>query len=367
MRIWTRRSLCGLLPALLRATPLSSGKGTELAAERKKFPDPVTEFEVVRLTEATYESTLPPNPARIFSRKSHFFLFASNRTGTMQGFRMEIKSGNWKQITQAEAFDADSLVLMPQDRLFCYFDGLKLMLAPLSGGRDRVVYEVPTDWQRNGGLHVSEDGVNAFAVEQKDSVYRLRMIGIARGTATTLVEQTKPIQLIGSRPRRASFLYQMEDTLMMVNFDGQQNRKLKTEPGKVQAAVWSPDGRNVIYLHIPDESTKLNALREHTPDTSQDVHIARTSQFVAFSTNADASVFLGASRSKASPDVLVLLRASRRELTLAEHKATAPAQVRLRFSPSSERVLFQTDKHGKPAIYTMDVHRLIEVTEADEK
>ncbi len=321
----------------------------------------------MRLTEATYESILPAAPARIFSRKSDFFLFASNRTGSMQGFRMEMKSGAWKQITQADALSADSLVLMPQDRLFCHFDGPNLMLASLSGGKDRVVYEVPAGWQHTGVLHVSDDGVNAFAVEKKDQTFRLRMIPVNRGSATTIAEQPKPIQMIGSRPRRASFLYQVDETLMMVNLDGTQNRKLKTEAGKVATAIWSPDGRTIIYLHIPRESTKLNVLRELTPDTNQDAFVANTSQFVTFAANVDASVFLGASRSKASPDVLLLLRASRRELTLAEHKAVNPADVRLRFAPSSERILFQTDKHGKQAIYTMDVHRLIEVTEANEK
>ena len=358
--------MCGLLPALLRAAA-SSGKGTELTTERKKFPDPATEFEVVRLTDASYESILPAAAARIFSRKSDFFLFASNRTGSMQAFRMEMKSGAWKQLTQASALDADSLVLMPQDHLFCHFDGPKLMLSSLSIGKERVVYEVPPGWRHSSGLHVSEDGVNAFAVEQKDQQYRLRMITVSRGMATTLAEHSVPIRLAGSRPRRASFLYQTEHSLMMVNLDGTQNRKLKTEAGKVAAAQWSPDGRTVIYLHIPNETTKLNALREHTPDTNQDTYIAATSQFVAFTSNADASVFLGSSRSKASPDVLLLLRASRRELTLAEHKAKDPAAVRIRFSPSSERILFQTDQHGKQAIYTMDVHRLVELTEADEK
>jgi oligogalacturonide lyase len=32
------------------------------------------------------------------------------------------------------------------------------------------------------------------------------------------------------------------------------------------------------------------------------------------------------------------------------------------FSPSSQRVFFQSDRHGKPAIYSMSVEKLVEQT-----
>jgi oligogalacturonide lyase len=34
------------------------------------------------------------------------------------------------------------------------------------------------------------------------------------------------------------------------------------------------------------------------------------------------------------------------------------------FSPSSQRIFFESDRHGKPAIYTMSVERLVEETES---
>ena len=74
-------------------------------------------------------------------------------------------------------------------------------------------------------------------------------------------------------------------------------------------------------------------------------------------------MFVGASASKASPAVLLLLRSVRRELTLCEHRASDPSMVMPRFTPDSQRVLFQSDKNGHMAIYAVDVERFVEQTD----
>ena len=93
--------------------------------------------------------------------------------------------------------------------------------------------------------------------------------------------------------------------------------------------------------------------------------VAKTSQFAHFGFNRDSSVFVGASRNAASPTVLLLLRVTRRELTLCEHKASHPENVAPVFSPDSQRVYFQSDRDGKPAIYCMHMERLVEKTDVD--
>jgi len=74
-------------------------------------------------------------------------------------------------------------------------------------------------------------------------------------------------------------------------------------------------------------------------------------------------VIAGASGSKASPYVLLLIRSAKRELTLAEHRASDPRAVAPQFSPNSQFLIFSSDRHGKPAIYWMPVDKL--VTETD--
>jgi oligogalacturonide lyase len=167
-----------------------------------------------------------------------------------------------------------------------------------------------------------------------------------------------------ARPMRAQMLYrQGGEALWMVNSDGTQNRKLKLAPGGIGTPNWSVDGKTILYLNFPEDRTQLNNLREFTPDTGVDKLIGKTSQFAAFGANRDATVFVGASRNS-SPAVLLLLRATHSERTMCEHKASNPESVAPLFSPDSQRIYFQSDRHGKPAIYSMHVEKLVEKTDA---
>jgi oligogalacturonide lyase len=123
----------------------------------------------------------------------------------------------------------------------------------------------------------------------------------------------------------------------------------------------------VLYLNYPEDRTKLNALREYTPDDDTDKLVAPTSQYVQFGSNRDTSVFVGASRNAASPVILILLRVTRRELTLCEHKASHPEMVAPMFAPDAQRIYFQSDRHGKPALYGLHVERLVEKIESDKE
>jgi oligogalacturonide lyase len=76
-------------------------------------------------------------------------------------------------------------------------------------------------------------------------------------------------------------------------------------------------------------------------------------------------VFVGASRSRASAYVLLLLRVTRRELTLCEHRASDPKMVLPIFSPDSQSVFFASDRHGKQALYRVRIEKFVEETSAD--
>ena len=102
-----------------------------------------------------------------------------------------------------------------------------------------------------------------------------------------------------------------------------------------------------------------------SPDSNQDQSVAKTSQFVHFDANHDTSVFVGASRNQASPHILLLLRTTQRELTLCEHRASDPAATAPVFSADSQQVFFQSDKHGKLAIYRVHVERFVEKIEPE--
>lgn len=329
-----------------------------------RFSDPATDWEVFRLTNPEYACHLPTCAGRALARKGSFLLFWSDRLGSPQVFRMDLRTGESAQLTDTTGLDGDSISLMPGDRSFCYSAQNVLRLANLSSNREREICRVSEGWEGCPTPGVSRDGRHAVLGETRNGRSRLRLVGIASRQETLIGEFPITIRSPQPNPRRTQVLYRDGDqSLWVVNFDGQQNRKLRTAPGELGPAIWGPDGQTVLYLRFPEERTRLYEIREHTPDENDDKLVAPTSQFVRFGVNSDGSVFAGASKNLNSPHILLLLRVTRRELTVCEHKSSDPRRVTPLFSTDNRFLFFESDKHGRPAIYRVRVERFVEPVE----
>jgi oligogalacturonide lyase len=342
-----------------------TGKGRTVPADLFRFPDPSTEFPVIRLTDPQYPSFLPRHYNSAISRKN-FLVFSSTMSGRAEAYRMDLKSGASRQLTEAMDLDPRAFSLSGDERSLFYVDGRSLQVLTLSNLRNREVYRIPEGFERGPGFSVSEDGLYAVLIERNAMHHRVRLVRVADGMAVTLAEADEELSDPIPRPRRASVLYRRGDSVWLANYDAQQNYRLRLADGAAPEAIWSPDGRDVVYLDVPVDTHKLRNLREYTPDTNDEKALANTTQYACFERNADGSVFVGASGSKASPHVLLLVRAVRREFTLCEHRASDPRMVQPMFAPNSQHVYFGSDQHGKPAIYAMAVEKLVTET-ADEQ
>lgn len=350
------------------------GCAAALAADRFKpvpssifrYSDLSTEFQVSRLTDPAYTSFLPAHYGRVMPRKGTFLLYACDLTGRMEAFRMEAKNGVSRQLTEQESLDPSSLTLTPDEHSFCCVAGGRLLVVNAGNGRVREVYRIPEGYESGPGMSLAEDGLYAALIEKKGTNHRLRLIRMSDGSAMTLAEAGEELRDPIPRPKRASVLYARENGLWLVNYDGQQNRRLRLAEGETGPANWSPDGRTVLYLNYPSDTHKLHNIRMSTPDTNEDARISDTTQYVGFERNADASVFVGASGSKASPHVLLLVRSVKRELTLCEHRSSDPRRVAPIFSPDSQQVFFGSDQHGKPAIYSVAVEKFVAQTDSTQ-
>jgi oligogalacturonide lyase len=341
------------------ATP---GKGSIHPSVVSRYADPTTEFPVFRLTDPQHTSVLPPHYARAISRKGNFLIYASDESGAMQACRLDLKTGQSRLLTDAQGFDPACFGLLADERSFCYVDAGDVYLSNLASLRTRQVYQAPEGY-RPTGLSITEDGLWAALVERKGSHHRLQWVRMMDGLATTLAEGDEEITDPMPRPRRASVLYRRTGNVWLANVDGKQNYRLKVADGQVTSESWNPDGRAVLYLNSPADPRKLRNIREFTPDTNEDKSLGDTTQYACFERNADGSVFVGASGSKASPYVLLLVRVVQREFTLCEHRASDPARVSPIFSPNSQTVFFTSDQHGKSAIYRIAVDKMVEATE----
>jgi oligogalacturonide lyase len=333
---------------------LSMTAGAVTGSEFKRYADPATELEVVRLTEPTFASGLAAPHLRMFTRRSDALVYWSERDGSRQIYRLDLKNGESKQLTSASALDVTSFGLSSDDKFLYYFDGPVLQSVTNSASKPRDVYKAPEGSSRSG-FTVAADGSVLFAEGERIVRVALQKIG-------TVIAADGKIDLVMARPRHAQVAYRLGDSLWMVNTDGSGRKQLKVAAGHVGEMLWAPSGRTLLYLHMPDDPKQLITLRELSPDDGTDSQIAKTSQYGSFAPNGDASVFAGASRSKASSYIIILLRVTRRELTLCEHRASDPSAVPVVFAPNSQNIVFVSDRHGKPALYRVPVEKFVEET-----
>ena len=361
---YSRRAFLASLTVAARAAK-TTAKGRILSSVAVRYADPATEFAVVRLTDPRFTSSLPAIGNRgVTSRQ---LLYASDLDGKWQAYRMDLKSRESRQLTGAENLDASSIALLANERGFWHFDGPSLVETSFPALKPRVVYKVPEGFDKLPGASYSDDGRYAAFIEKNASGHRLRLLHAQSGEAATLLESAEMLSDPLIRPRDTSLMYRSSGELWSIRFNGKENRRLPLAEGETPQAEWAADGHAIEYLNRPADPRKLTALREWTPGAGAgqgaDAKIADTSQFVRFHANADASVYVGASGSKAAPYLLLLIRAARRELAVAEHRASDPSMVAPAFAPNSQFVVFVSDRHGKPAIYWIAVDKLVSETD----
>lgn len=279
---------------------------------------------------------------------------------------MEIESGESRLLTEAGKLEAASLTLLPDDRSFLFLDGRRLEQSGANGSGNRTLYELPEGVRYGGSVRVSDDGHRAYFATAAGESWQVQELDLKRQRVRMIIESPRKIIEPLPRPRKRELAFRQDGEVWLVTSSGKRPSQVPAPPGLAGPAEWSADGRALLYLLIPEEKSKLHEIREYFVDNRQDRPIAKTSQFVSFGSNSNSSVFVGASGGRATPFVLLLLRVNGRELSICEHRASNPAMVQPAFSPDSRRIFFQSDRDGKPAIYSMVVDKLVEATEREQ-
>jgi oligogalacturonide lyase len=346
-----------LLPASLAAQtrsrsakPKSRARPLPSVGEFVRFVDPDTETPVVRLTSLASTNLLPAPSNRFVSVKERFLVFSSNRTGKFAPFRVDLRNGLLRQLAVTTNLLPLSLCLAPHERSVYFLDSGELKEAELSKAK----------------LQTLVDNVTAFSPCAAGSgvfVVRGGKLHHIEGTAATTLAENVSDECLAQPGSGTGCLFmrrQAADTREFW-FASTERSPVLLASGHISNPYWAPDGQSIIFLRdVPRGAALLSEIHEAPASGGAETLVTATSQFAAFSPNGDGSVFVGASRSKAQPDVMLLLRSGHSEMTLCEHRASQPAQVCPVFSPDARRVYFQSDREGKPAIYSVNVEQLVE-------
>jgi oligogalacturonide lyase len=358
-------SASAMLGAAAPALRAEAGKGETLPADWGKYDDPSTEFEVLRLTRPSYASHLPTPPGRAVSRHSEFAILATDRSGSLQLQRVDLKSGRSHILTAASHLHPSAFSLSADERAVYYLDGAGVFSVALASLHVSQLWDASLPPEALSSLAASEDGTSLwFAVNGSDGALMKLRLGSKPEAAQVLRHAAAILEPVPN-PRRALVAWRCGDgSAWLCEQDGGNKRQMDTPAGAVLQVLWNADGQSVLYLHDPGVQGQSVCIREQEVDSRADRLVAKTSQFACFARNANASVFAGASRSKASPYALLMLRITQRELTLCEHRSRDAAASAIAFSPDSQHLFFQGDQEGRMAVYSIRLERLVEKTES---
>ncbi len=348
-----------LLPSALAAATAGKpkkGKPLPVAGEFVRFTDPTTENTVVRLTALSSNSFLPPPPGRFVSSKERLLVFSSDRRGKLMPYQVDLRTGVLRNIAETGRLDPGSLTLVDKKQLLYFQDDDAVVEANLATRKTRTLA------REISAFGVDETGAALFVVRQG----KLELVNDDK--SVPIAENVAPPCLV--RPGGQGCSFQREAAAGGREFWYAPSTVSDAGPvllasGSISNPWWSPEGDSLIFLRdVPTGSVSLSEIHQVKITQPAESCLAPTSQFAAFALNENGSVFVGASRSKAQPNIILLLPGAEREMTLCEHRASHPAAVNPAFSPDSRRVYFQSDHQGKSAIYSVNVELLVEPTEA---
>jgi oligogalacturonide lyase len=353
----TRRAMFAALPGGLVATskvPVRERRPLPQVGEFFRFFDPATEAVVVRLTNPATGSLLPAAANRFVSSKRRFLIFSSDRTGKPSPFQLDLRTGRLRQLTQTTDLVPHSLCMDEKERSLYFIDQGALKELALVNLKSRTLAE---------GVSAFTTGASSEFIVVKQR--RLEQLGNGAGPilADNIGSSFGPLLRPGGKG--CFFVRDVsteEREFWYTPLPGMPIKVILLAKGRISNPIWSPDGRSLFFLREVQDNVLLSELHEVVPEAGVEQRVTPTSQFAAFAPNRDASVFVGASRSKAQPNIILLLGAVKRELTLCEHRASHPASVSPVFSPDSRRVYFQSDREGKSALYSVNVEQLVEPT-----
>ena len=339
-------------PPARKANPKLPPKLGEFLA----YLDPATENTVIRLTDPATTSRSPASQNRHVSSRSPLLLFSNDRHGVMAPFTLDLKTAVLKQLAEPNELKTDTLLFDSAERACLFLDGQILSRVSLEHGKPKTLAEGIEDFHAQG------------ARDQIVALRKGKLERVEEGSSTVLAEGASSRGLISPEGNACCFTREQNDgkySLHIVPMGGGQAVEAARGAITCPSAWKSLTARACCFFATANRKTFLSPNCGKRPLMRPARGSFRAPRGLPRSPQTEMALSSWAPAISLAQPHHQCCRCARfaAKMTLCEHKSSRPELVRPVFSPNSQRVYFQSDRHGKPALYTLSVAQLVESTQ----
>ena len=367
-------------------------KGDKWEHNFKRYNDSVTGRLVTKLTTGDHLCHHPYFYNKAITNDNSFLIFASNKDGQRELYKMDLHNGEAEQLTEGKEINDFSAMLTNDDRYLIFSRGNKIIRMDLKTLNEDAVYETPSGWLTGGNPGISSDNGYLVLVEmdEKDRITskgdwsnfepqwakkpccRIVYINIEKKTSKVVHQEEHcwlgHPQISPSDNGTILFCHEgpgnrIDARLWMLNADGTDVRCLKPQGHHelITHEYWLNDGSRLAFIYRNSEKNE-ETIRFLNPDTMDEEILMDCSTYCHFISNHNNTRIIGDGQNPKKPFIYLIDVIRKKEEKLCMHGSrwksygnNQDAHPHPAFSPDGSFIIFTSDMDGIPGIYRVDL------------
>jgi len=304
---------------------------------------------------------------------------------------MDLKKGNFKQLTDGEKIKATGAVVSPKNMQVYYFQDKNLITLDIKTLKEKVIYSIPKNFNPAASLSIDENGTTiAFAIVEKTKTKKkedkhfsdandrfnlypessIILVKTDGSGGKIIYTEKKWLSHVVVNPKNPNIILYCQEgpwssvpqRMWTINADGSDNRPLRVEE-KPELCIghefWFKDGLHIGYQVYYKGQDKQIGICDYNTRAFNEYSAGKNSHNQA---NSDGSLFVGdGSRKEPYLNIYKLINNKMVKKVLFHHEGSFDQEYfhpHPSFSPDDKSILFSSTKDGSTNIYLIFVDKL---------